>query len=133
MNIAPVCHVSGKVRRVTTRTVPAVLAAPAPVDPETGRTIGNAREARAAYDVIDVVVDTLLGGFAKVIITPEAQAHLSGVLPSEGDAVTYPCRTFVAWEGTPGRKYATVGYSLAGDLAAASETGRRTAEVPKAS
>jgi hypothetical protein len=131
-SIAPVLRIRGKVRKVEPRTVPAVLPRDAYRDEETGNLV-PAREGRDAYDVHDVVVDTDPGGLVELVIMPQAASAIGGLIPSVGDVVDYPVRGYTAWKGSPGRRYATNGYSLAGEVFKAeglgSAEGRRVSAV----
>lgn len=114
-NPAPVLTLKGTVRSAEPRHVRAVEARPAERDPD-GRVVRGPIEARDSYDVVDVVVLTEDGGFASVLVGGAALARLQGEVPSLGDSVDWRVRCYVTWQGSPGRRFATVGYSLAADL-----------------
>jgi hypothetical protein len=117
VNVAPITRCKGRVHAVAPiRTVAAIEAAPAERDPETGRITKDAVEARAAYEVLDVTVHTDDGGYALVIMKDDALAGLGGTLPAAGDEVDWPVRNYVAWAGRAGRRFPTVGYSVATDV-----------------
>lgn len=117
-NIAPIVHVQGKVRAVSERRVPAAAALPERRDDD-GRVTQYAREARDAYTCQDVTIDTDPGGFLVMTITPENHELIGGWLPSVGETYDFPVRGFSNWQGRPSNRYVTNGYSLAGDVYAA--------------
>lgn len=101
--------------KITERHVAAVDEAPAERD-ESGKIVRQAREARDAYDVYDVTVHCEPhGGYALVLLRADSVEHLGGVIPSKGDAVDWPVRNYVSWQGRPGNKYAVVGHSVAAE------------------
>lgn len=132
VNIAPVLFIRGSVRQVRERDVAPVAALPERTDPETGRHFA-AREARPGYTCHDVILDTNPGGMVAVTITPGAAEATGGWLPQIGDDLELPVRGYTAWNGREGARYATNGYSLAGDLYAetlkAGAEGRRVSAV----
>jgi len=120
-NPAPVVTLSGIVRSCSERQVAAVEAAPAQVDPETGRRTRDPREARDAYLALDLVILTDDGGFAQTVVTfdEDGSKALAGVIPKRGDEVEWLVRPYFSWEGRPGRKYPALRFSLARELMAA--------------
>ncbi len=123
-NIAPILWIKGRIRRVTTREVPAAPALPEQRDPETGFMTREARPARPGYSVMDAVVDTEPGGLVTVVFREEAIAEAEGFIPTDGDAVEIPVRCYDNWQGSPGRRYRTNGYSFAGSVYAATAKSR---------
>ena len=131
-NPAPVLDVTGTVHAVVEREVPAAEARPAEYDPETNRLVRPAMEARKGYTNQDVTLLTADGGFATVVLMPDALAALGGELPEKGSEVTYPVRCFVAWGRRGTRSYNYVGFSAASDViekraAKPAQDGRRAA------
>jgi hypothetical protein len=124
-NIAPILWIKGRVRQVREpRTVPAVAAAPAMRDPETGRVTREPVEARDAYEVTEIVVDTDPGGLLTVICRDQALKDAEGYVPTEGETVELPVRAYDNWQGRPNRRYRVPGYSFAGAVYAAAAKGR---------
>lgn len=133
-NPAPVVSLVGTVHSATKRDVKAQLASDAVRDPETGRVVVPAREAREAYSVHDVLILTEAGGFANLILGSQALAVLEGRAPERGDSIDWPVRPFIKWAGQPGRKFPTVEFSVAGEVFAehvnkGKSTGARIASV----
>lgn len=127
-NIAPILRVTGRVRRVTPRDVPALPARPAEHDAE-GQISRVAREARAGYSVHDVVIDTDPGGLLSVVFRGEAVIESGGFLPTVGEEVlALPVRAYDNWQGRPQQRYRTNGYSFAGAVYA--EEHPKGARVP---
>ena len=133
-SIAPILRLRGKVRQVNDRNVPPVAARDEQRDPENGSLLVAAREGRAGYDVLDVVLDTDPGGLVEFVITPGAMEATGGWTPAVGDVLDVPVRGYTSWKGRPGNRYATNGYSLAGDVlksegVPSTDAGRRVAAV----
>jgi hypothetical protein len=117
VNISPVLRLRGKIHSSSMRTVAPVEAADAERDPETGRIVRDAVEAREGYDVVDFVVHTDDGGYALVVFRGEHfEEALGGVLPDQGAGVDWPVRNFITWSGRAGRRFPTVGYAVAGEV-----------------
>lgn len=136
MNVSPVIRIRGTVYAVALRTVAAQEAKPAERDPETGRIVRDAFEAREEYDVLDFTVHTDDGGYALVLMRGDVlEQALGGAVPNKGAAVDWPARNFITWRGRAGSKYPTVGYSVAGDVLAAetAKPGARAATLANAS
>lgn len=121
---APVVLIPGKVHAVTPRSVDPVPAREASYD-DAGNLLRRALPAREGYDVVDLTVLTRDGGFCTIIAMPAALEAIGGELPAAGDEVDLPARPFCKWERVGARSYQVVGYSLAGDVLAASK-GRHT-------
>jgi len=131
VNVSPVLRLMGRIHSVGQRHVPAVAAAEAERDPETGRIVRDAVEARDAYDVFDVVVHTDRGGYALVVARADA---LEGTVPEPGESVDWPVRNYIVWSGRAGRRFPTVGVALAGEVYRQEQVpgGARRAESPAA-
>lgn len=120
-NVTPVTRLQGVVHNCSLRQVPAVEAREAERD-EAGRITRDAYPAREAYQVLDVTVLTDDGGFALVLLRVELdgiapfEEALGGVVPERGQAVDWPIRNYITWAGPAGRRFPTVGYSVAGDI-----------------
>lgn len=131
MNPSPILTIAGRCHAVTPRKVEPVAARPAERDPETGRIISEAVEAREGYDVLDVTVLTYDGGFCTVALLPVALSDLGGEVPAPGSEVEFAVRPFVKWEGRPGSKRPYIRFSVAGDVTAKrrseGSSGRRAA------
>jgi hypothetical protein len=136
-NPAPVLRVSGTVHSVRERTVPPVDATE-DVRDEHGALMRRGREAREGYDVHDVTILTVGGGFVTAVFREEAIRDAGGYLPGPGDTVEgLPVFSYVAWAGPEGRRFATAAISFAGSVYAEEHSrtsaGRRSVEPVSAS
>jgi hypothetical protein len=117
MNPAPILWAEGTIHTVRDRHVEAYEGRTGGRDAESGRWI-SPRPARAGYDVKDLTVLTSEGGFALVVIMPEALDQLEGDLTGldAGKQVRLPVRGFVNYVGDTGARRPVPGFSLAGDV-----------------
>ncbi len=119
MNVAPVLRLIGTTHKITNRAVAPMEAADAERDPESGRVVRAAVEARDGYDVIDLTMLTPDGGYAGVVMRAElVESCWRGVVPDRGQQMDLPVRGYISWQGNPGRRYPTVAFAVAGEVLA---------------